>query len=39
VSKALYKIQGPIWQKVSKEGIDLVRKMLTANPDERITAQ
>lgn len=28
VAKGIYKISGPIWSKVSTEGIDLVRKML-----------
>lgn len=38
VSKGLYKISGPIWSRVSSEGIDLVRKMLTFDPEKRIQA-
>jgi len=38
VSKGLYKIQGPIWQRVSSEGIDLIKKMLTYEADKRISA-
>ena len=38
VSKGLYKISGPIWQRVSSEGIDLIKKMLTYEADERISA-
>jgi calcium-dependent protein kinase len=39
VSKGLYKISGAIWAKVSAEGIELVRKMLTFDPEKRISAQ
>jgi calcium-dependent protein kinase len=39
VAKGLYKISGPIWSKVSTEGIDLVRKMLQFDPEKRISAQ
>ena len=39
VSKGTYKLTGPVWNKVSKQGIDLVKKMLTFNPDNRITAE
>ena len=38
VSKGIYKISGPIWSKVSVEGIDLVRKMLMFDPEKRISA-
>ena len=38
VSKGVYKLNGPVWNKVSKEGVDLVRKMLKFDPDTRITA-
>ena len=38
VSKGIYKISGPIWSRVSSEGIDLVRKMLTFEPEKRIAA-
>lgn len=38
VAKGIYKISGPIWSKVSPEGIDLIRKMLTFDPEKRISA-
>ena len=38
VSKGLYKMQGGIWQKVSNDGIDLIKKMLTFDPEKRISA-
>lgn len=38
VSKGIYKISGPIWSRVSGEGIDLVKKMLTFDPEKRISA-
>lgn len=38
VSKGYYKISGPIWGRISPEGIDLVKKMLTFDPDKRISA-
>jgi calcium-dependent protein kinase len=28
VSKGIYKINGTVWKSVSKEGIDLIKKML-----------
>jgi calcium-dependent protein kinase len=28
VAKGLYKISGPIWARISSEGIDLIKKML-----------
>lgn len=39
VSKGIYKTSGPIWSRVSPDGVDLVRKMLTFDPDHRISAQ
>jgi calcium-dependent protein kinase len=39
VQKGVYKISGPIWSRVSQDGIDLVKKMLTFDPERRITAQ
>ena len=39
VQKGLYKISGPIWSRISKEGVDLVKKMLSFDPEKRITAQ
>eukprot|EP00347_Sterkiella_histriomuscorum_P000514 403375554 len=38
VTKGLYKIEGPIWAKISADAINLVQKMLTFNPDKRISA-
>lgn len=38
VSKGSYKISGPIWAKISAEGIDLIKKMLTFDPERRISA-
>ncbi len=38
VSKGSYKISGPIWAKISVEGIDLIKKMLTFDPERRISA-
>jgi calcium-dependent protein kinase len=38
VSKGIYKISGPIWSRMSSDGIDLVKKMLTFDPDKRISA-
>ena len=38
VAKGLYKISGPIWSRVSTEGIDLVKKMLCFDQDKRISA-
>ena len=38
VSKGLYKIQGAIWSRVSPEGTELIRKMLTFDPDKRVSA-
>lgn len=37
--KGLYMITGPVWSKVSEEAIDLVQKLLTFNPEKRISAQ
>jgi len=31
-------ITGPVWSKVSEEAIDLVQKLLTFNPEKRISA-
>jgi len=39
VSKGVYKITGPVWKNVSKEGIELVKRMLKFDADQRITAQ
>jgi calcium-dependent protein kinase len=39
VQKGLYKISGPIWSRISPDGVDLVKKMLCFDPDRRITAQ
>ena len=38
VSKGLYKISGPIWSRMTAECIDLVKKMLTFDPEKRISA-
>lgn len=38
VSKGLYKISGPIWSRMSQDGVDLVKKMLTFEPEKRISA-
>ena len=38
VSKGLYKISGPIWSRMTGECIDLVKKMLTFDPEKRISA-
>jgi calcium-dependent protein kinase len=39
VSKGIYKVSGPIWSRVSAEGIDLVKKMLNFDQYKRISAQ
>ncbi len=39
VQKGVYKMSGPIWSRVSAEGVDLVKKMLCFDDDRRITAQ
>lgn len=39
VTKGIYKISGPIWQRISVEGINLTKRLLTFNPERRITAQ
>ena len=33
-----YQLSGPIWKNVSKEGIDLIKKMLTYDSSSRISA-
>ena len=33
-----YQLSGPIWKNVSKEGIDLIKKMLTYDANNRISA-
>ena len=38
VSKGSYKINGPVWKRVSKEGVELVKRMLTFDPEKRISA-
>lgn len=38
VTKGIYKLSGPIWARVSPEGIDLLKVMLNFNPDKRISA-
>jgi len=38
VQKGVYKISGPIWSRVSPDGVDLVKKMLKFDPERRITA-
>lgn len=38
VSKGVYKVSGPIWSRVSAEGIDLVKKMLNFDQYKRISA-
>lgn len=38
VSKGVYKVSGPIWSRVSAEGIDLIKKMLCFDAEKRITA-
>lgn len=38
VSKGIYKVSGPIWSRVSAEGIDLVKKMLNFDQYKRISA-
>jgi calcium-dependent protein kinase len=39
VSKGIFKISGPVWKRISKEGVDLVKKMLTFDPENRVTAR
>lgn len=39
VSKGVYKITGPVWKNISKEGIELVKRMLKFDAESRITAQ
>ena len=34
-----YSLSGPEWKSVSKEGIDLIKKMLTYDPVTRINAE
>ena len=34
-----YQLSGPIWKNVSKEGIDLIKRMLTYEVAGRITAE
>lgn len=34
-----YQLSGPIWKNVSKEGIDLIKKMLTYESSTRISAE
>ena len=38
VAKGLYKISGPIWARISSEGIDLIKKLLCFDQDKRISA-
>ena len=38
VSKGVYKVSGPIWSRVSAEGIDMVKKMLCFDAEKRIGA-
>ena len=38
VSKGVYKVSGPIWSRVSPDGIDLVKKMLYFDHEKRISA-
>ena len=38
VSKAVYKVSGPIWSRVSVEGIDMIKKMLCFDIEKRIGA-
>lgn len=38
VAKGTYKIEGPVWAKISSDAINLVQKMLTFNPDKRVSA-
>lgn len=39
VKKGVYKMDGPQWDIISPEAKDLITKMLTFNPDERISAE
>ena len=34
-----YNVQGPEWRYISKDGVDLIRKLLTYDPARRITAE
>ena len=34
-----YSLTGPVWKNVSKEGIDLIKKMLTYDAKDRISAK
>jgi calcium-dependent protein kinase len=34
-----YSLSGQEWKNVSKEGLDLIKKMLTYDPIQRITAE
>jgi len=38
VSKGVYKTDSAVWKNVSKEGLNLVQKMLTYDPDKRISS-
>lgn len=38
VQKGVYKMSGPIWTRISSDGVDLVKKMLCFDADKRITA-
>lgn len=38
VQKGVYKTSGPIWNRVSPEGVDLVKRMLCFEVERRITA-
>jgi len=38
VKQGVYSISGPEWRNVSKEAIDLVKRMLTFEPTKRVTA-
>ena len=39
VSKGVYKTDSAVWKNVSKEGLGLVQKMLTYDPDKRASAK
>lgn len=38
VKTGLYSMTGPEWKTISKEAIEMIRKMLTYNPSNRISA-
>jgi len=39
ILKSYYSLDGPEWSIVTEEAKDLIRKLLTANPNKRISAQ